>query len=72
MIGRLTGVLLEKNPPSMLIDVQGVGYEVDAPMSTFYALPLRLEFGLIARQGRVIPQKALHQHQALPLCPAVR
>jgi len=39
MIGRLTGVLLEKNPPSMLIDVQGVGYEVDAPMSTFYALP---------------------------------
>ena len=39
MIGRLTGVLLEKNPPSLLIEVQGVGYEVDAPMSTFYALP---------------------------------
>lgn len=39
MIGRLTGKLLEKNPPSLLIDVQGVGYEIDAPMSTFYALP---------------------------------
>lgn len=39
MIGRLTGKLLEKNPPGLLIDVQGVGYEVDAPMSTFYSLP---------------------------------
>ena len=39
MIGRLTGVLLEKNPPLVLLDVQGVGYEVDVPMSTFYNLP---------------------------------
>jgi Holliday junction DNA helicase RuvA len=39
MIGRLTGVLLEKNPPQILLDVQGVGYEVDVPMSTFYSLP---------------------------------
>lgn len=39
MIGRLTGKLLEKNPPGLLVDVQGVGYEVDAPMSTFYSLP---------------------------------
>lgn len=39
MIGRLTGVLLEKNPPTLVLDVHGVGYEVDAPMSTFYALP---------------------------------
>lgn len=39
MIGRLTGTLLEKNPPQLLVDVQGVGYEVDVPMSTFYNLP---------------------------------
>lgn len=39
MIGRLSGQLLEKTPPSLVLDIQGVGYEVDAPMSTFYALP---------------------------------
>ena len=39
MIGRLTGVLLEKAPPQLLIDVQGIGYEVDVPMSTFFNLP---------------------------------
>ena len=39
MIGRLTGILLEKNPPQILLDVQGVGYEIDVPMSTFYNLP---------------------------------
>jgi len=39
MIGRLTGILLEKNPPEVLVDVGGVGYEVDVPMSTFYNLP---------------------------------
>jgi Holliday junction DNA helicase RuvA len=39
MIGRLAGILLEKNPPQILLDVQGVGYEVDVPMSTFYNLP---------------------------------
>ncbi|MFA5825469.1 MAG: Holliday junction branch migration protein RuvA [Gallionellaceae bacterium] len=39
MIGRLSGILLEKNPPQILLDVQGVGYELDVPMSTFYNLP---------------------------------
>ena len=39
MIGRLSGKLLNKQPPQLLIDVNGVGYEVDAPMSTFYQLP---------------------------------
>jgi len=39
MIGRLSGILLEKNPPQLLLDVHGIGYEVDVPMSTFYNLP---------------------------------
>ena len=39
MIGRLTGHVVEKNPPQILLDVQGVAYEVDVPMSTFYNLP---------------------------------
>lgn len=39
MIGRLTGMLAEKSPPLVLIDVNGVGYEVDVPMSTFFNLP---------------------------------
>ena len=39
MIGRLSGILLEKNPPQLLVDCNGVGYEVGVPMSTFYNLP---------------------------------
>jgi Holliday junction DNA helicase RuvA len=39
MIGRIEGRLLEKNPPAILVDVGGVGYELDVPMSTFYQLP---------------------------------
>jgi Holliday junction DNA helicase RuvA len=39
MIGRLSGILAEKSPPLVLIDCNGVGYEVDVPMSTFFNLP---------------------------------
>lgn len=39
MIGRLIGVLLEKNPPQILVEAGGVGYEIEVPMSTFYSLP---------------------------------
>ena len=39
MIGRLHGILLSKKPPELLVEVQGVGYELSAPMSTFYQLP---------------------------------
>ena len=39
MISRLTGKLIEKNPPQVVIDVNGVGYEADVSMQTFYNLP---------------------------------
>ena len=39
MIGKLTGILSDKNPPEVVIDCHGVGYEVNVPMSTFYNLP---------------------------------
>ena len=39
MIGRLRGILLEKMPPRLLVDVQGLAYELEAPMSSFYRLP---------------------------------
>ncbi len=39
MIGRIQGKLIESNPPHIMVDVHGVGYEIDVPMSTFYNLP---------------------------------
>ncbi|MBK9217766.1 MAG: Holliday junction branch migration protein RuvA [Uliginosibacterium sp.] len=39
MIGRLSGTLLEKSPPQILVDVNGLGYDIEVPMSTFYNLP---------------------------------
>ena len=39
MIGRLTGKLIARHPPQVIVDVQGIGYEIDVPMSTFYQLP---------------------------------
>ncbi len=40
MIGRITGTLIEKQPPKVVVDAHGVGYEIDVPMSTFYNLPV--------------------------------
>ena len=53
MIGRLTGTLIEKQPPRVVIDVHGVGYEIEAPMSTIYELP---------ESGQTI---TLHIHQGV-------
>ena len=39
MIGRITGTLIEKHPPQVMVDSGGIGYEIDVPMSTFYNLP---------------------------------
>lgn len=55
MIAHLTGTLLSKNPPQIILDVHGVGYELDVPMSTFYKLPdtgaaLSLHTQLIIRE----------------------
>ncbi|MEZ5650203.1 MAG: Holliday junction branch migration protein RuvA [Burkholderiaceae bacterium] len=55
MIGRLSGTLLEKRPPGIMLETAGVGYELDVPMSTFYELPavgqsVRLLTHLVVRE----------------------
>ena len=55
MISRLAGRLVEKSPPAIVVEVQGVGYELDVPMSTFYQLPalgqeVRLFTHLVVRE----------------------
>lgn len=48
MISQLRGIILEKQPPQMVLEVNGIGYEIDAPMSTFYRLPeIGKEFTLL-------------------------
>jgi len=59
MIGRISGTLLEKHPPLVLVDVGGVGYEIDVPMSTFYNLPVIGE--KIALHTQLIVREDAHQ-----------
>jgi holliday junction DNA helicase RuvA len=75
MIGKLTGTLLEKNPPQILIDCHGVGYEVDVPMSTFYNLPAGGREGVAAdalrgARGRADPVRLRHRGRARGVPPA--
>ena len=59
MIGRISGTLLEKHPPLVLVDVGGVGYEIDVPMSTFYNLPATGE--KLALHTQLIVREDAHQ-----------
>ncbi|MHB0985972.1 MAG: Holliday junction branch migration protein RuvA [Sulfuricella sp.] len=59
MIGKISGTLLEKHPPLVLVDVGGVGYEIDVPMSTFYNLPATGE--KIALHTQLIVREDAHQ-----------
>ena len=68
MIGRVTGTLAEKSPPQVLIDVGGVGYEIDVPMSTFYNLPalgerVTLLTHFVVRGARDLSAAGAHQRR---------
>ena len=60
MIGRISGQLLEKNPPQIVVDVNGIGYEIDVPMSTFTTCLLQ------ARRSACIPTSR-YAGRTLPL-----
>ena len=75
MIGRLQGVLADKNPPQVLVDCNGVGYEVDVPMSTFYNLPaagekVTLLTHFVVREDAQMLYRLRHQRRARGLPPA--
>jgi len=70
MIGRLNGKLLEKRPPFLLLDVNGVGYEIQASMNTFYHLPdvgetVALYTHLVVREDDLSLYGFLHQQERL-------
>ena len=67
MIGRLRGEIIAKHPPQVLVDVGGVGYEVEAPMSTFYDLPqvgesVTLMTHLVVREDAHVLYGFLREH----------
>jgi hypothetical protein len=66
VIGRIEGRLLEKNPPAILVDANGVGYEIDVPMSTFYNLPSVAS----ASRAADAPGRARGRAPALRVCDA--
>jgi len=68
MIGRLRGVVLEKQPPHLLLDVHGVGLELEAPMTTFYALPhpgseTTLYTHMVVREDRMLLYGFAHEQE---------
>lgn len=71
MIGRLRGLVVSKHPPQLVLDVGGVGYELEAPMSTFYALPavgetaLLVTHLLVREDAQVLYGFACEQERAL-------
>ena len=61
MIGRLKGIVVHKQPPWLVVDVNGVGYELEAPMSTFYDLP---EVKLQADAADALAVALTHAHMS--------